>query len=381
MKLNPINADKRIVIVRTNRIDEEIRVPKEIDILIKSGYDITLINWDKKGTNSNTNKLKYKEIQLKLKVSSKNMMFFYVFIWWIFVFSKLMTTEWDSVHAVNFQSQLPSLVVAKIKKRKVIYELLDIIELSNSLSKIIRSFFLKFDKKLMKYSDAIIVADEMQITGLGGIPNSNIIALYDSPSVSQTHSIVTQFDRSKEKKNFTLFYAGELYKVRKLNLDKLFQAILSLDGVNLIIAGSGDLIDEIKIWESDFPGKIRFMGRISYQKVIETGLMADLFFVLRDSRILSNKYTCGSTLFNAMICGKPILANKGSSTANIVKNENCGLVLDADNIDEIKEAIIKLKNDPKLCKELGANALKAYEKKYNWQIMGNKLSDLYKNLI
>jgi glycosyltransferase involved in cell wall biosynthesis len=82
-----------------------------------------------------------------------------------------------------------------------------------------------------------------------------------------------------------------------------------------------------------------------------------------------------------MMCGTPILVNKGTSTANKVYEENCGLVVDANNIEEIREAIIKLKDSPELRRELGANARRAYDQKYAWKIMERRLLALYRELI
>ena len=80
------------------------------------------------------------------------------------------------------------------------------------------------------------------------------------------------------------------------------------------------------------------------------------------------------------MCGKPIIANEGTSTAIKVSQENCGLVVDANNIVEIREAIVKLRDNPTLCQELGVNARKAYEQKYGWPIMEQQLMNLYDEL-
>ena len=129
------------------------------------------------------------------------------------------------------------------------------------------------------------------------------------------------------------------------------------------------------------PDKVEFIGKISYEEIIERGLRADLFFVLRDSMVPTNRYTCGSTLFNAMICSKPILVNQGTSTAKKVSEEKCGLVVNANNIEEIREAIIKLRDSPELCEDLGTNGRKAYEQKYGWHIMEQRLLALYHELV
>jgi glycosyltransferase involved in cell wall biosynthesis len=92
------------------------------------------------------------------------------------------------------------------------------------------------------------------------------------------------------------------------------------------------------------------------------------------------RYICGSTLFNAMVCGKPILVNLGTSTTNKVNRENCGLAVNSGDVEEIKQAIIRLRDNPPLCRELGANARRAYEQRYGWEIMETRLIGLYNEL-
>lgn len=369
---------KKVVMVRANRLDQEIRLPKVIDVLKKAGYNIKIINWDRESLKTSSDDFnEYEQFQLKFKAPDGIKMIFLLPIWWIYIFFNLLRLDWDIVHCVNSFNVIPAIIAAKLKNKLLIYELLDIVELSDTLPSKIRPYFLKFDKIIMKHSDGIIVADEMQIIGLEGIPNKNVYSIYDSPPYN--NKIHSNF-KSESASKFRIFHAGELNKVRKLNIDKLILAIKDLDGIELTIAGSGDLVPDIKKWESDFSDKIKFIGRISYEEVMENGLQSDLFFVFRDSEILSNKYNCGSTIFNAMICGKPLLANKNSSTANMVEKENCGLVVDAYNIDEIKSSIIKLKNNPELAKVLGENGQNAYKTDYSWEKMSKLILKLYKTI-
>jgi glycosyltransferase involved in cell wall biosynthesis len=44
-------------------------------------------------------------------------------------------------------------------------------------------------------------------------------------------------------------------------------------------------------------------------------------------------------------------------------------------------AIVMLRDNPELCKELGANGRRAYEGRYSWEIMEQRLITLYQELI
>lgn len=367
---------KTVVFLRSHRVDQEIRSPKEIKVLQNRGYDVKLLNWDRDGARAGYKRSEvdgYEELQLKFRAPSGIIVFPFLFIWWTFCFIELMKLDWDVVHAINLDTIPPAVIASKLKRKKVIYEILDIYEFNMALNKSIQQFVVKIDKMFMKYSDAVIFVDEKQITGVGGVPNNNVFVIYDSPPFK------INVDNVNNEK-FTLFYAGVLFKMRKLNLDKLIEAINLIDNVKLIIAGYGDMVEDIKNWEKSYPDKINYIGTISYEEVFQIGKKSDLFFILRDPVVLVNRYTCGSTLFNAMLCEKPILVNEGNATADKVLKHNCGLAVNADDVQEIKNALIKLKNDPELSKELGKNGKNAFQETYSWKVMAKKLENLYSNL-
>ena len=353
--------------------------------MVKSGYSVTFLGWNR-DPKANTPKRKesvdgYREIQFKFKAPWGIKSLVFLPFWWIFIFFKLMVLNWDIAHAGEFASIPPTIIAGKLKRKPVIYEMIDIYEDQFVMPKIIRDICIKVDKIFMYLADSIILADEAQIKEVDGIPNSNIVAIYDSPP-DYYNTYVNDSNIECQKNNiFTIFYAGWLPSGRALNLDKLFRAVENIENVKIVIAGYGDLVEEIETWSRKMPDKIQFIGEIYHAEVLKRSIEANLLFVLRDPIVPVNKYICGSKVLEAMMCGTPILVNKGTSTANIVHKENFGLVVDANNIEEIKEAIIKLRDSPELCNEFKINARKSYEDRYSWDIMEQLFLNLYKNLV
>lgn len=369
---------KEAVFVRSNPLDRDIRVPKEIAAVNRAGYQTRHIYWDRERRPERQVEIEnHKAIPLKLKAPWGLQILLFLPIWWGFVFIKLMTMRFDIVHAINIDSILPCLVAAKLKGKPVVYEILDFYVwlLPRGLS----SIGLAVDKLFMRLATGVIVVDEEQAGGIGGIPNKRIVAVYDSPPDDLAGKVKRAPD-NQGKKAFTLFYAGQLYRDRRLNLDKVVEAVGEIEGVKLIVAGYGDMEDEFREMSAHMPDKIEFIGKISYEEVIRRGHNADLFFVLRDPVLPFYRYICGSTMFNAMICGKPILVNQGTSTTKKVTQENCGLAVDSGDSGAIKQAIIKLRDNPELYHELSKNARKAYDERYGWEIMAERLVGLYDEL-
>ncbi len=369
---------KKAIIVRSNLLDRDIRVPKEIAALNRAGYEVTLLCWDRElqASPSFGEEADFREIRIRVKAPWGGKVLLFLPVWWCFSFVRLMLTKWDIAHALNFDSIIPTAIAAKLKRKPVIYEILETYEDRVVLPGIVRRFIIFVDRLFMRMSSAVILADEMQSEELGKIPNSRVAAVYDSP--------VDSFKRTKanshKNKIFMIFQASVLNKQRKLNLDKLVSAVKDIKSVKLTIAGYGDQVEEVRQWSQQTPDQIEFLGQIKHSETLKRSAGADLLFELRSAEVPQHKYICGSKILQAMMCGTPILVNEGTSTAKKVAEENCGLVVDANNVAEIRNAIVKLRDNPKLCRELGANARNAYERKYSWEIMGRRLLALYEEL-
>ena len=381
LKENYLKKKKRAILIKTNLLDRETRATKEIKALENAGYLITYLCWGRDSKAPISTRMAvdgtHREIRLKLKAPRGNKVLFFFPIWWCFVLFWLMVARWDIAHAGEFTSIPPAVIAGKLKRKPVIYEILDTYADIILLPKMIRNICIKIDKLFMWLAGGVILADEMQIEEVRGIPNSKVVIIYDSPP--DTFGKIGISHRRND--TFTLFFVGFLSSTKALNLDKIFTAIKSIEGVKIVIAGHGNLVEEIKGWSHKMPDKIQYIGEINYVEVLERSVKADLLFMLRDYVVKPvNKYICGSKVLEAMMCGTPILVNKETSTANKVYEENCGLVVDANNIEEIRKAIIKLRDNPELCEELGANARKAYEQRYSWEIMDKRLLALYQEL-
>jgi glycosyltransferase involved in cell wall biosynthesis len=383
MKKNaiPHKPAKICLIIKSSSLDDgETRRPREIIALNNAGYSVRLLSWNRKGKKYSVTysfgEKNYDEVILNLPAPSDVWVLPYLPIWWIFLFYYLTFNKFDIAHVFNLDSLIPSIFSCKLKKKPVIYEILYPYEDLLNLPTWFREIAIAGDKILMKMVDSIILIDEKQIDEYNGIPNNNIQVIYDSPIDSFSE---VKIDKPKNDK-FTIFYAGWFAKYRRLNLNKLFDAIIDLNNIEVVVAGHGDTA-EIEHASIVSPDKIKFIGKIPHTEVIKRSFESDLLVVLRDNKVMENKYISGSKLLEGMMCSTPLLVNNGTATAEKVQKESCGLVVDADNIEEIREKIMYLKNNPSICKQLGNNGRIAYELIYNWTIMERKLLDLYTMLI
>ncbi|MBT9151297.1 MAG: hypothetical protein DDT40_01488 [candidate division WS2 bacterium] len=370
--------NKRVILIKTNLIDRDPRLAKEIDTLKRGGYAITLLCWDRDSKATGPHQAQagdnYREVRLRLKAPYGIKILPFLPIWWCFEFFWLMVKRWDIVHAINFDSIIPAVVAAKLKRQPIIYEIFDVYTDMIVLPQLLRQIGIYIEKIFMRLASAVILANEAQEKELNGIPNSNIVVVYNPPP--------DYFRKLDAQGNdiFTIFYAGVLYRSRPMNLDKVFQAIGNTDGVGLIIAGYGDQVRDIEQWVNQADGKAEFIGKLSYTEVLERTMTSDLLFALYDPIVSSVRHASCNKLFEAMMASKPIIVSQGTAMADMVEKENCGLVVDSNSVDEIRKAIVRLKESPELCRQLGANGRRSYEQKYNREIMEQRLLTLYRSM-
>src|SRR5205085_912295 len=92
----------------------------------------------------------------------------------------------------------------------------------------------------------------------------------------------------------------------------------------------------------------------------------------------NSSITLPNKLFEAMMCGKPIITNLASE---VVSKFNCGIVVDYNDINKIKTAVISLKENVNLRRNLGKNGRKAFVQEYNWTSMEKELYKIYDSLL
>jgi len=172
---------KKVLVIKSNPINNDVRVPKEIESLAHVGYSIVFLCWNRDCRPFERSVKDYSEIQLKLKAPWGIKVLPFLSMWWFFLFFWLMVIRWDVAHAINFDSVVPTVFAGKLKRKATIYEILDTYEDHMSLPKTLRNICVKVDKLFMRLANAIIIVDEMLVQELEGIPNSKIVIIYDSP--------------------------------------------------------------------------------------------------------------------------------------------------------------------------------------------------------
>jgi len=247
---------------------------------------------------------------------------------------------------------------------------------------------------ILKGADKIICANSRTksevISFLGSSKNVFVI----NPGATEA-SHVRSSERMKfldkyahlfHKDDFNLLSVGRL--VPRKGFDKVIEALqfissYELKNINYIIAGRGDDFERLnilaksanKIFGRDL---IKIIGGVSD---IEKNLLMELSSVfIMPSREISGDYEgFGIVYLEANLAHLPVIAGKSGGVIDAVEDTLNGLLVDPNDARDIAAAILKLKNNKELFKNLAKNGFERVKKDFSWKSLANKIYDICNN--
>lgn len=150
--------------------------------------------------------------------------------------------------------------------------------------------------------------------------------------------------------------------------------------VQFIFLGSGSTEGELKAFcEKEGMDNVFFLPKAPMEKTSEIVNFCDVSMVsFRDLPIL---YTNSpNKLFDSLSAGKPVIVNSAGWTKAMVEKYNCGYYVNPKNPDELADKIKYLQDHPEVVRQMGKNARKLAEEKYDKSILSRQFVNIVDGL-
>jgi glycosyltransferase involved in cell wall biosynthesis len=365
-----------IVIVKPDQIMKlaDVRVQKIIRSLSKK-YSTFVLGWNRDGTPKEWDNVQngFKLFNFRAPQTAPRL-FAYLPFFWIWVFVKLASYRPKVIHACNLEAIIPCYIYKTIFRKKLIFDVFD--RYAMNYIPLYRNVFFKIfyllvnwiEEEFAKNSDVLIsISDEIVKTYRKRPENSVTIM-----NCSEDHMINRRMIRTNE---FNLLFTGHIRPGRGLEI--LPDVFSDLKDTHLIITGK--IEDERLLNRINGTPNITYQGFLDHDEVLDLEGGSDAMIALYDTNLQpQNKYVMGNKLFEAMMFGKPVISNVAQE---LITEVDCGIVVEYHDVNQIRETIIKLRDNPELRKRLGDNGRKAFIEKYNWNKMEQKLYKIYDALL
>jgi glycosyltransferase involved in cell wall biosynthesis len=373
------NKKNRVVITRANSLSPDPRVMKIGRALREGGYTVTLVGWNMSGDQPNFEHLDgfpcYR-LALPAKFGRGLVNMFHQLRWQIALSAWLSRHrhEYDLIHACDFDTVLAALYCKYLYRKIVIYDIFDFYaDMLRATPSLVKRIIRFVDLQAIQRADALILADKSRYQQVRGSHPKRSEVIYnvldDLPQVSTRPA-----QPQSTQPGLRLAYFGNLQVER--GLLELLDVLQTHPQWDLDLGGFGGDKELIRERAAQLPN-VHWHGQIPYDRVIELSGQADVLFATYDPKIPNNRYASPNKLFEAMCLGKPIVVAKDTNMDRIVQETGSGLVVTYGSTAELEKALLSLEDQPELRLQLGRQARRAFESKYNWRSMQQRLLDLY----
>lgn len=367
---------RKILHVTTSHKLDDVRIfMKECSTLAEDGYDITLMGFGAINTIYEKNRVKI--ISFK---SIKSNRIFRLLVNPIYVFTKIVGTDFDIIHFHDPEFMLYACILKLFFHKKVIYDIHEDVPkqimqkdwINGKLKLYISTVYKKFENSISKRCNYLIAATE-SIKKRFEKENEDTIGVYNYPDLSLLPAISNDYQNRK-----SICYIGLIS--RKRGIIELIKAI-EICNVNLVLCGEfeSDLlkneVEHLAGWAN-----VTYLGKLPYREAMNTvnscfaGVVTFLPFP-NHLEAMPNKF------YEYLAMGVPIIASNFETWKKIIENEKIGICVDPKSPNDIADAISFLKCNSDFVKKCACYGRALVINNYSWSSQYRFLNNAYMNLL
>ncbi len=372
----------RILICRSNPIAPDPRVEKIARSLAQRGWEVQILGWDRTGQlpcQEDWGFARLHRLPIRARFGSGLGNLPQLLRWQIGLLTWLIKhrATFDIVHACDFDTVLPVIIVQRLRHKPVIYDIFDFYaDHLRRTPEWIKHLIRKVDFWAINQVDAVILADESRREQIRGSHPREWLLIYNSPQDWQPASDLSE-PMTMSQSALRIAYVGLLQKER--GLLELLEVVKKHPEWHLTLAGFGGDQEEI-LSVAEHMENVQWYGRVSYEAALDLYARADVLLATYDPGIRNHRFASPNKLFEAMMLGKPMIVAQHTNIDKIVERFGCGMVVPYGDVQALERAFLQLAADPLARQQLGSNGRAAYEQHYHWNIMSDRLSALYRRV-
>lgn len=288
---------------------------------------------------------------------------------------------------------LSGYILSRFKKTKFVFEIRDIWpETAIILGELKNRLLIKWSKKIEKLcylkSEKIIVVTKGIYDHLiekGKVTPQKIELVYNGSDVELFRPKSQKADFKEKygyKDKFVVLYAGNFGLI--LGMSKLVEVAKLLeteDRIQFLFIGEGPKKKEVINLRDQYGLKnLRILESVSEEKIVDYYNLADVCLV-PSRRIKFSNLMMPLKMYDAWSCGRPIILSIDGEAKYHLNKAKGGICVVPEDVIGIRDAILYLYNNPKLCEEYGKNGRKYVERNFSRTLQAEKLEKVLVNII
>lgn len=372
----------RVVFLRSNPINPDPRVEKELRALVGSGVDCFCLGWDRSADHDpikvirGAGNVAFEVISIGVESpfgsGVKNLPRTARFESALYSWLVKNSEQYDAVHACDLDTGIVARAAQRKTGKPYVYDIFDFFSDSRIMPDWLKGFVKSWEFSVIRDAWATIICTEQRKTQLEGSNPKEIVVIENTPEEVEV-KLLPRTDVNAAR----IAYVGVLTSDRFL--DRLLDAIDDYDDLVLDIGGFGPLASVIEERSKTNP-RIIFHGKVPYETALELEKSSDIMLGLYNPAIPNNRLAAPNKYYESLMLGTPLLAVRGTSVGDWVESEETGYALNSDFTPEdfylgVCDLVKRNKNG-----DMSRRQIAIYRKEHSWAVMAQRLCAIYDNL-
>jgi glycosyltransferase involved in cell wall biosynthesis len=303
---------------------------------------------------------------------------------------KWLDTEIDSydlIHLHNFRSYQNVVVPKYARLRKKPYALQAHGSVPRLVDKKIRKWL--FDSlwgfNIIRDAEALLAVSDIEVNQYVQFgAKDNQIHVVPNGVVIPSSSRKTE-DRLSIRRRLNInegdgliLFLGRIHRIKGLDfLLRAFQALLKENPNTVLVVAGPDCgyLSQLRT----LANQLRVMGKIRFLDYVED---VSPIYQAADLLVYPAEYEIfGLVPFEALLCGTPVIVTAGCGCGNLIKNADCGLVVRYGDIEQLKQQMRLIIENPGIGKEMVERGRIYIMENLTWKSTAQKMERVYEDCV
>ena len=372
------------------------RVHKEAQTIVRNGYSVTVLCWDRERNRKHTEIIDGVLVRRFRYLIPRGIVSYAIsgclfLVTCFFILAKEALQHGRVVvHCHDFNTLPVGWLLHSLSSRyKVVYDSHENFSalLSTIAPRVVAAAAWALEMLMLVRVDALITVNDMILQTLQPYSNALGVAIYNTPplQVSElgSEALVLGVRNEFGSGEFVLLYYGAMIRHRGLHafLDAAGLARDSTLKLRFVLVGDGPLARTLRteIQERGLTRTVMFYSHVPFERAMLMVKAADAVYIGFEPEDPNNYFASPNKLFEAMAMGTPVLACGFGLLGRLVRELDCGVTVDSISGPSILNGIQELLHEDVRVR-CAKNGEYWFKSRYNWDIMEQRLSAIYKSI-
>ena len=180
---------------------------------------------------------------------------------------------------------------------------------------------------------------------------------------------------------FVVGYAGIFGLAQGMNfLCDIAESLKTNPDIHFLFVGEGPKKPDVLHWKEEKNlTNLTVLAEVPRQEIAQVISAFDVSLVpLKKNRLFEGALP--SKMFDSMACERPILLSVAGEAAEVLRRSGGGMFVEPENLPQMKEAILRLKQNPELRIQMGKKGRRFVEENFSRENLALKLEQVLVNL-